>query len=401
MTERFAISASAARRAARRMGIAAALIVYALLSAPAASAELRIPVISSVQPASAGTAIVINGVNFPARPTVQLGAQQLQVLSATPTAIWAAIPDGTGAGSYLLTLRGSPFEIAVFVVAIGTQGPPGAQGEPGPKGEKGDAGPAGSPGMPGAPGPPGPPGAPFGFGGTREFTSNNTFVVPAGVTHVLVELWGAGGGGGGGSSSLYIEDHGLQGGYVFLGGSGGNGGGSGGYVRTLMTVTAGTAYEVVIGAGGVGGGPTTCAFGTPCGSRGTDGASTEFRQASTVLAAAPGGSGGSGLGVAPPGAGGNVTPGSGLSGNAGQSGTAGQQTHSSSSVFGANGGAGGAGGTGVLSNQSPGAIGKSAGAGGAGGEGGNVGLNPFAGGLVAGAGGNGVTGRPGFVAITW
>jgi phage-related tail fiber protein len=69
--------------------------------------------------------------------------------------------------------------------------------------------------------------------GMREFTTSGTLTIPAGVTQVLVELWGAGGGGSGGRSvtcgtwgcfSLAWE---------------GSGGGGGAYVRAVVDVVPG------------------------------------------------------------------------------------------------------------------------------------------------------------------
>ena len=54
-----------------------------------------------------------------------------------------------------------------------------------------------------------------------------SWVVPAGVTTILVECWGGGGGGGRG-----------------------NGGGGGGYISARLTVTPGTTASFTIGAGG-------------------------------------------------------------------------------------------------------------------------------------------------------
>lgn len=63
------------------------------------------------------------------------------------------------------------------------------------------------------------------------FVSNGTWTVPAGITKILVEVWGAGGGG-----SSY------------------GGGGGGGYVRAIFTVTPGNSVSVIVGIGGNGGG---------------------------------------------------------------------------------------------------------------------------------------------------
>lgn len=75
--------------------------------------------------------------------------------------------------------------------------------------------------------------------GSKTFTANGTFVVPAGVTKVFVTVRSGGGGGGG--------HGGLMGGV----------GGAGGYGRLLLrvpfTVTPGQSIAVTVGAGGAGG----------------------------------------------------------------------------------------------------------------------------------------------------
>ena len=63
------------------------------------------------------------------------------------------------------------------------------------------------------------------------FTSSGTFVVPAGVDTITVELVGSGGNG------------------AF---NGGGGGGGGGYARRTSAVSPGTTYSIVVGAGGSG-----------------------------------------------------------------------------------------------------------------------------------------------------
>lgn len=71
----------------------------------------------------------------------------------------------------------------------------------------------------------------------------NQFVVPAGISRIMVEVWGGGGGGG----SAPSESHGA-------------GGGGGGYGKGVFGVAPGTGYTVVVGAGGaasVAGGATS------------------------------------------------------------------------------------------------------------------------------------------------
>lgn len=61
------------------------------------------------------------------------------------------------------------------------------------------------------------------------FTGSGTFVVPAGVTQITIEMIGAGGNGAS---------------------NGGGGGGGGGYAKGTYTVVPGTSYPIVVGAGG-------------------------------------------------------------------------------------------------------------------------------------------------------
>jgi hypothetical protein len=81
--------------------------------------------------------------------------------------------------------------------------------------------------------------------GIREFTDSTTWRVPVGVTHIIVELWGAGGGGAAGTSA-------VVGGSPTAGGGGG-GGGSGSYVRASLSVTPGESLTIRVGAAGAGG----------------------------------------------------------------------------------------------------------------------------------------------------
>ncbi|HGG6993730.1 TPA: tail fiber protein [Salmonella enterica subsp. enterica serovar Virchow] len=119
------------------------------------------------------------------------------------------------------------------------------------------------------------------------FTANGTFTVPDGVTQVFVEMLGGGGGGGA------VTDGG------FAGASGGSGGTCGSTNISIVPVTPGGKYAVIVGAGGVGGaaasqsstapsGIHTLVTSTP-GSPGIDGGDSIF-----VNVTAKGGSGGAG-----------------------------------------------------------------------------------------------------------
>jgi hypothetical protein len=180
-------------------------------------------------------------------------------------------------------------------LTVGPQGPKGDKGDPGPQGLQGVQGPAGKDGKDGVPGKDGANGAPgtngdsiqiaappstsecatggqafqivdasgnpivgthtvvcngaqgpagpagvagSGFTGMKEFTNPSnvpskvySWTAPAGVTHVLVEIWGGGGGGGD------------------LLGWGGTGGA---YSRSVIAVTPGSVYTVTVGGGGRG-----------------------------------------------------------------------------------------------------------------------------------------------------
>ena len=78
------------------------------------------------------------------------------------------------------------------------------------------------------------------LGQTKTFTASGTYVVPAGITSVIVECWGAGGGGG--SSNTMSKSRGR-----------GGGGGGGAYSSTTIVVTPGNSYNIVVGTGGTGG----------------------------------------------------------------------------------------------------------------------------------------------------
>ncbi len=76
--------------------------------------------------------------------------------------------------------------------------------------------------------------------GVKEFTANGSFVIPPGITHLMVEMWG--GGGAGGPSS------GCGTGTPSAGGAGGGGA----YTRDVIPVVPGALYNIVVGAGGAG-----------------------------------------------------------------------------------------------------------------------------------------------------
>lgn len=127
--------------------------------------------------------------------------------------------------------------------------------------------------------------------GIRAFTASGTFTVPAGVTSVLVEAWGAGGGGGGGTD-------------VFCGGGGG--GGAGGFAKGFVSVAPGQALAAVVGTGGAAGTAGPAGSATAGGTGGDTGVGSS--EVSLTL---------SGQGGAGGGAGGAGSPGSAGTGGAG------------------------------------------------------------------------------------
>jgi len=183
-------------------------------------------------------------------------------------------------------------------------------------------------------------------------SGSETFVVPAGVSSVTVQIWGGGGGGGGSSSS----------------GSGGSGGGGGGYSTKTFSVTAGDNITYTIGTGGT--------AGIAAGGNGTSGTITTLTHLPSVTTLT-----------------GNF--GTGGNGNTGASGIGGTGTGGSTNTSGANGTTGGANGGnggnggnatstgGIGSANAVGAPGIIPGGGGAGGER-SGGTN-----LAGGAGANG------------
>ncbi len=206
--------------------------------------------------------------------------------------------------------------------------------------------------------------------GSQTFTSDGTFTVPAGVTHITVECWGAGGGG----ASISTTN-----------GSGGGGGG-GAYASRIIIVTPGNMYDILVGIGG---------------SAGIDGGNSNFNNGDVVAAGGSGASDNSSIG----GAGGSILNSFGTAVFAGGTGGDGNGTTYSG------GGGGGAGSSGDGGN----ATGQIAGTGtplngGTGGEGITI-ENDGNPGLVYGGGGSGAlrtasdkiggSGANGLVIVSW
>ena len=80
------------------------------------------------------------------------------------------------------------------------------------------------------------------FESPKVFTSGGIWIVPPGVTNILVEVWGQGGKGGDATATVnsdYYNYYGL-------------GGGGGAYGYESIEVTPGTYYTVVVGPSGTG-----------------------------------------------------------------------------------------------------------------------------------------------------
>jgi hypothetical protein len=156
------------------------------------------------------------------------------------------------------------------------------------------------------------------------FTSNGTFTVPAGVTSIVVEAWGAGGAGGGVNGSR--SDTRI-----------GGGGGGGAYVKKELSVTPGEVLTLTVGVGG---------FTTSTNSNGPDGDPSFIDEYRNEVFAAGGNGGDRMSGSSDAAAGGNGGSGSASSGDQVIAGSAGTSGSSSSNAgqggAGANGGAGGA-----------------------------------------------------------
>jgi hypothetical protein len=131
---------------------------------------------------------------------------------------------------------------------------------------------------------------------TYGSAGSNVFAVPAGVTSITVEMWGAGGGGGGGGG----------------GGEAGGAGGGGGYTRTTIAVTPAENLNVIVGGGGSGGTGSANS-----GAGGGGGGHSEVNRSGTALAIAGGGGGGGGANNASAADAGAGGAGGGSSGQAG------------------------------------------------------------------------------------
>lgn len=199
----------------------------------------------------------------------------------------------------------------------------------------------------------------FSFGQTQTFNSTGSFVVPAGVTSITVQVWGAGGGGD--NSTNY-------------------GGGGGAFAQSTFPVTSGNIYAITVGLGagsGTGGDGGDSSFGSVVVAKGGKGGSIGnggLASQSTGDIKFNGGNGGKSSGNA--GAGGGAAAGTGNDGNPGGSATSNTIGNGGVGING--GGSGGNGGV-DYSSGIPGVA--------PGGGGGERGKNSIFG--SSGAGGNG------------
>ena len=101
-------------------------------------------------------------------------------------------------------------------------------------------------------------------------STSGTWVCPAGVTEIMVQLWGGGGGAAAGA-----PNGGAPCGTIILGGSGGKGG----YNRSIVQVIPGQSYNIIVGQGGAGG--NTTQMNTPCPECGSGGNSQRITGGTT------------------------------------------------------------------------------------------------------------------------
>jgi len=215
------------------------------------------------------------------------------------------------------------------------------------------------------------------FTQTQTFTNTTTFTVPAGITSVTVECWGAGGRGGSANTPSTSKA--------------GGGGGGGAYSKKIITVTSGTTYDVVVGIGGyndanLNGGDSYFINNTTVVARGGKGVSsnTTTGGAGGTWSSADGTTGYAG-GIGVTGVINSYSGGGGSSSGTSSNGVTGVQNAGGIAPAG-----GGSGGNGTTSNNIAGTVGAAPGGGGGGAKKGTGTGTP--------AGGNGANGK---VVISW
>jgi len=201
---------------------------------------------------------------------------------------------------------------------------------------------------------------------TDSFTTagSTTWTCPTGVTTATVECWGGGGSGGAGING---------GGTTSSSNAGGGGGGA--YVIKAVSVTPGTVYTVVVGAGGA------------AGTSSNPGGDSSF---ATSLAVAKGGS--AGVSVSGPSSGGAGGAGGSASASTGDTKFSGGNGATATSGTGPGGGGGSSAGTGANGNNgSGGTAGTAPTGGGAGGAGATSSANGVGASTPGGGGGGAKT----------
>lgn len=147
----------------------------------------------------------------------------------------------------------------------------------------------------------------FNTGSTFNYTgTNQTYTVPAGVTSLIVSVWGAGGGGG---NSSFNNPNTCN-------------GGGGAFVTGTLAVTPGQVLTLTVGGGGVPSGGKT--FGGGGGTAQQDTASGGGLSAINIAGSyvvIAGGGGGGGYDIGPAGSGGLLTGGDGTYAPCGRGGT--------------------------------------------------------------------------------
>jgi hypothetical protein len=166
-----------------------------------------------------------------------------------------------------------------------------------------------------------------------EYTASgaDTFVVPTGVTSIIVKAWGGGAGGGGGGT-------------VSVGGAGGGGG----FAQATLTVTPAESLSVYVGAGGGAGNFSTGTAGAAGGDGGGGGGRSYLERSGAPLVIGSGGGGGGG------GDDSSATPGGAGGAGGGTTGIAGSASSSSPGGGGGTASAGGAGGNGTTTDGTAG-----------------------------------------------
>ena len=208
------------------------------------------------------------------------------------------------------------------------------------------------------------------FGQSQTFTTSGSFTVPAGVTSITIQCWGAGGGGS------TITSNGARGG----------GGGGGAYASSVYTVTPGNTYNLTVGTGGA---------------ANSSGGNTFFNTSWVIAEGGHGGTSNSTIA----GAGGTVASSLGTTRYAGGAGAAGGGTNSGGGGGGAGSTGPGGSATGATAGTGTSLNGGNGGTGVSGGSNGNVG-NTYGGGgsgavTNSGTDRTGGSGANGLVVISW